>query len=47
MKRRRFFQNLALFSTGLIVPIGTRSWVSLGANSPKSNNSDRLVVIFL
>ena len=47
MKRRKFFQNLALLSTGLIVPIGSRSWVSLGANSPKSNNSDRLVVIFL
>ena len=45
MNRKQFLQTLALFGTGLIIPISNRSWISY--SNAQTSNSDRLIVIFL
>ena len=45
MKRRKFLEQLALTTGGMLIPIGKQSWVARGAN--QVTNPQRLVVIFL
>lgn len=44
MKRRKFLQTVALTTGGMIIPVGSNSWVARGANT---KNPQRLVVILL
>ena len=45
MKRRKFLEKVALATGGILIPVGSRSWVARGANQVK--NPQRLVVILL
>ena len=45
MKRRKFLEHFAWAIGGMLIPVGSQSWVARGAN--QVNNSQRLVVIFL
>ncbi len=45
MKRRKFFEKIALATGGMLIPVGSQSWVAKGAN--KISNAQRLVVILL
>ena len=45
MKRRKFLKKVAWATGGLLIPVGSRSWVARGANKVK--NPQRLVVILL
>ena len=45
MKRRKFLEHFAWATGGMLIPVGSRSWVARKANQVK--NPQRLVVIFL
>ena len=45
MKRRKFLANMALATGGMLIPVGSQSWIARGANHIK--NPQRLVVILL
>ena len=45
MKRRKFLQTVALATGGMMIPVGSSSWVARGAEGAK--NPQRLVVILL
>ena len=45
MKRRKFLAQMALATGGMLIPVGSKSWIARGANQIK--NPQRLVVILL
>ena len=45
MNRRKFLQQAALCSAGLLIPVGINSWISYGAS--KNLSQERLIVIML
>ena len=45
MKRRKFLEQVALATGGMLIPLGRQTWVARGANQVK--NPQRLVVILL
>ena len=47
MKRRDFLQKLALATGGMLIPIGTQSWIARGAKQKQIANAQRLVIVFL
>ena len=47
MKRRKFIQQVGIFSTSSLITVGANAWVSKSISSASSPNSKRLIVIFL
>ena len=45
MKRRKFLEHLALATGGMLIPVGSQSWIARSAN--QISNPQRLVVILL
>ncbi|MEM7713907.1 MAG: DUF1501 domain-containing protein [Cyanobacteria bacterium P01_A01_bin.68] len=47
MKRRKFIQQVGIFSASSLITVGANAWVSRSTSSASTPNSKRLIVIFL